>query len=84
MREMHRSGNYDEDRSLLAHLLPPLSPKSKWRKVDSLGRKLLNKDSENSRDLLYNKGNSNHTPKLKIFNYPKKIKELKKRRVKVF
>jgi len=28
--KMNRSGNYDKYRHLLAHLLPPLSPKPKW------------------------------------------------------
>lgn len=39
----------------VTHLLPPLSPKSKQRKVDSLGTELINKDSENRKDILSGK-----------------------------
>ena len=51
----NRSGKHDKYGCLLAHLLPPLSPKSKQRKVDSLGTELINKDSENRRDILSGK-----------------------------
>lgn len=44
-----------KDGGLLAHLSPPLSPKPKGRKVDSLGMELLSKDSESRRDILQEK-----------------------------
>lgn len=55
MGETNRSGNHDEYGSLPAHLLSPLSPKSKWRKADFLGMKLISNDSENRRDVLQGK-----------------------------
>ena len=55
MGKVNRSGMHDGYGCLLTRLLPPLSPQSERRKVDSLGTEPINEDSENRRDILSGK-----------------------------
>lgn len=55
MGKVNRSGKNDRYGRLLTHLLPPLSPQSEQRKVDSPGTEPINEDSENRRDILSGK-----------------------------